>query len=77
MNFARRLVAKTPTRLQEELKRVYYRNKIKRGKFVTSEPEYGKLGTFVSDGDLVVDVGANVGHYALRLSELVLSLIHI
>jgi len=71
MGIAQRLVAWTPTRFQDELKRLYYGRQIRRGKFVTTEPEYEKLSAFVSDGDWVIDVGANVGHYTVKLSELV------
>ena len=35
------------------------------------EPEYGCLGDWIAEGDWVVDVGANVGHYTVRLSQLV------
>ena len=71
MNIAQRLVARTPIRFQEELKRLYFGRQIRRGKFVTTEPEYKGLNTLVSGGDWVIDVGANVGHYTVKLSELV------
>jgi FkbM family methyltransferase len=39
--------------------------------FETDEAEYGKLGQWVKPGDWVLDVGANVGHYSSKLSQLV------
>jgi FkbM family methyltransferase len=41
------------------------------GTFRSPEPEYAMLGKFVEPGDWIVDVGANVGHYSKRFSELV------
>jgi FkbM family methyltransferase len=42
-----------------------------RGKFTTAEPEFALLHEMVKAGDCVIDVGANVGHYTMRLSDLV------
>lgn len=74
MFLLKRIAAQLPANWQNELKRIYFRNQIKRGIFVTDEPEFALLPELVSSGDWVVDVGANVGHYAKRLSELVGSL---
>jgi len=41
------------------------------GHFETDEAEYAKLGQWVEPRDWVLDVGANVGHYSRKLSELV------
>ncbi|EQD36254.1 methyltransferase FkbM family, partial [mine drainage metagenome] len=57
--------------MQQHLKRLHFGRQIRAGRFVTSEPEYSRLGEWVTPGDWVLDVGANVGHYALRLAQLV------
>lgn len=67
----KRIVARLPERWQTELKRIHFARQIKRGTFVTDEPEYAMLDQFISDGDWVIDIGANVGHYTKRFSELV------
>lgn len=71
MTIAKRVAAKLPDRWQGELKRIHFGRQIRKGTFETSEPEYELLSEFVCPGDWVLDIGANVGHYAKRLSELV------
>lgn len=66
-----RLAAKLPETIQNELKRIHYRRLMRRNRFVSPEPEYRILPHIVKPGDWVIDVGANVGHYTKRLSELV------
>lgn len=61
----------TPVGFQEELKRIHFRRQIKKGTFITWEPEFNELNRFINEGDWVIDVGANIGHYTNRLSELV------
>ena len=67
----KRLAGRLPRSWQQGMKRVYFAGQIRRGTFRSDEMEYERLGDFVSPGDCVLDVGANVGHYTLRLSELV------
>lgn len=67
----RRLAAHLPVRWQQELKRRYFSRQIRANSFRTGEPEYDLLSSLVSAGDWVLDIGANVGHYTMRLSELV------
>lgn len=67
----KRIAALVPPLWQNELKRIHFRRQIRRDSFVTTEPEYAMLPTLVSAGDWVIDVGANVGHYTKRFSELV------
>lgn len=67
----KRIVSLTPRWFQSELKRVHYGRQIRKGTFITDEPEFDELSKFVNKGDWVIDVGANVGHYTLRLSDLV------
>lgn len=71
MMLLKRLAARLPDRWQFELKRFYYGRQISKGTFETTEPEYKLLSQLVGPGDWVIDIGANVGHYTKRLSELV------
>jgi FkbM family methyltransferase len=71
MNIIKRIIAMTPEGFQNELKRLYYGNQIKKGTFISPEPEFKELNKFVSKNDWVIDVGANIGHYTNKLSELV------
>ena len=65
------IASRLPSRWQAELKRIRYASQIRRGTFATDEPEFVRLPEWVRPGDWVLDVGANVGHYSKRLSELV------
>jgi FkbM family methyltransferase len=38
---------------------------------VTEEKEYALLDSFLRPGDWALDIGANVGHYTMRMSQLV------
>ncbi len=71
MKIFKRMAASLPALWQNELKRLHFRRQIRRGTFVTSEPEYAILPSLISEGDWVIDVGANIGHYTKRFSELV------
>jgi len=69
--FLKKLSSKLPKKYQQELKRLYFSWQIKKGVFVTDEKEFDVLQKWVGEGDWVIDVGANIGHYTKRLSELV------
>lgn len=71
MKLLKKIVALLPDRWQTELKRLYFGYQIKSDKFITKEPEYEILHTLINPGEWVIDVGANVGHYTMRFSELV------
>lgn len=74
MQYLKRLVAKLPASYQQELKRLYFARLIRRRKFqcaIENEGEFDRLHQWVKPGDWVLDIGANVGNYAARLSELV------
>ena len=53
------------------LRRRLYARQIRKGQFYTTEPEYARLAEWIREGDWVLDVGANIGHYSKRFSELV------
>ncbi|MDH3692116.1 MAG: FkbM family methyltransferase [Gammaproteobacteria bacterium] len=65
------VASRLPKRWQSELKRLQFGREIKKGRFRTDEKEFVILSTWVSTGDWVLDIGANIGHYTCRLSELV------
>ena len=67
----KRVASKLPQRYQQEFKRIYFGHQIKIGKFKADEKEFSMLGLWVEEGDWVLDMGANVGHYVFKLSELV------
>lgn len=71
MSLFKRIIALTPDRFQEELKRKYFKRQIRKGKFETDEREFAELDEFVNQGEWVIDIGANIGHYTIKLSELV------
>lgn len=71
MLLLKQLAARLPHHWQTELKRIHFRRQIKTGSFSTDEPEYEILHSLINPGDWVIDVGANVGHYTKRFSELV------
>lgn len=70
MSFLKRLSSMLPLRIQQKLKRLHFARQIHSGRFTTSEPEYAHLEEWVTSGDWVIDVGANVGHYTVQLSRL-------
>jgi FkbM family methyltransferase len=70
LTFLKRVIAALPLQWQQELKRRHYRRQIERGTFVTNEPEYAILDSLIVPGSLIVDVGANVGHYTKKFSDL-------
>lgn len=70
MNLSKWIAARLPDHWQAELKRLRYARQIRRNAFKTDEPEYEMLSRLVHPGDWILDVGANVGHYTKRFSEL-------
>lgn len=57
--------------MRQELRRIKCRMDMKAGKFRPLDPEFDLLPRYLKPGDWVLDIGANVGYYTLRLSELV------
>lgn len=71
INSLKRLAGKLPLTTQQYLKRTYFALQIRRGTFTTDEMEFQLLSDWISSGDWALDVGANIGHYSARLSNLV------
>ena len=67
----KRCAAKLPLSIQQELKQWFFRGQILTGKFNAGEPEWEILDKYVSKGDWVIDIGANIGHYTVKMSEIV------
>ena len=66
----KRIASALPSRWHHEIRRWHFLSAI-RGNFHAGEPEFDLLPSLVSAGDTVIDVGANVGHYAVGLSRIV------
>jgi len=64
------LAAQLPLRAQQILKRHLHGHQIRNKTFSGGEPEFERLAEWIRPGDWVIDLGANVGHYTHRMSEL-------
>lgn len=71
VNALKRIASLLPFSWQHEMRRVFFHRQIRRRSFFTDEKEYALLDTFLKPGDWVLDLGANVGHYTMRMSDLV------
>ncbi len=71
IRFIKRVSAFLPARLREKLQKIWHTLRWYSNQFVHYEPEFRLLDQWVSRGDWVLDVGANVGIFTARLSELV------
>jgi len=67
----KRLAALLPWRQQQTLKRLWWARAISRGRFSADEREFDRLDEWVKAGDWVLDIGANIGQYAAKLSKIV------
>jgi FkbM family methyltransferase len=67
----KRFVRHLPLRYQQALKRIYFAWQIRLGLFTADEREFFRLHGWLRMGDWVLDVGANVGQYSARFSEIV------
>ena len=67
----KRLASRLPFPVRQSLRAWKYRLQAAFGRFRSDEPEFQQLADWVRAGDWVLDVGANVGQYTLRLSEIV------
>lgn len=71
MTVLKRAAAHLPQRWQAELKRLHFARQIARDRFETHEAEFARLHELIAPGDWVIDVGANIGQYTKRMSDLV------
>ena len=71
MKILKKIVSKLPDNINLELKRFYHRLQLKLNNFTTEEEEYELIGSFLEEGDWVIDIGANVGHYTKKMSDIV------
>lgn len=67
----KRVASFLPESFQIELRRLNHRRQISKGLFDSDEAEYGILDKLVSPGDWCLDIGANVGFYTKRMSDIV------
>ena len=65
------IAARLPLRIQQELKRLFFAYQIRSNRFLTDEKEFAIVDRLISPGDWVLDIGANIGQYTKRFSELV------
>ena len=70
MDLLKRLAAHLPADWQWNMRRRRYARQIRNNTFRTLEPEYDRLANWLHPGDWVIDIGANIGHYTKRMSEL-------
>ena len=54
----KRLANQLPAHLQQELKRLHFARKLRRGTFVTEEPEFARLSDWLREGDWVLVKGS-------------------
>lgn len=71
INIIQSLAAHLPVQWQLAMKRLRFVWKIRTGRFVTNEPEFRWIEQVVHSGDSIIDVGASVGVYTRKFSELV------
>lgn len=57
--------------MHDAVSKWYFFRQIQSGRFKSIEAEWERLSTWLKPGDWCIDVGANVGRYSLRMSELV------
>lgn len=71
INALKRVAAMLPFSWQHGMRQVFFHRQIRQRRFFTDEKEFALLDTLLRPGDWVLDLGANVGHYTLRMSDLV------
>jgi FkbM family methyltransferase len=67
----RRLASILPRDFQDDCRRLRFGWRARHDHFSPNEPEADILDSVVASGDWVLDIGANVGQYALLLSKIV------
>jgi FkbM family methyltransferase len=70
-SWLKRAAWRTPQFVQHSLRKYHFIWQAARGKLASGEQEHALLHTLLAPGDWAIDVGANVGLYTLRMSQLV------
>jgi len=70
-NYLSIVIRKLPFKYQTFISSWFFLYQFKRNKFVSSEVEWSELTSHLKKGDFCIDIGANVGRYALRMAEIV------
>jgi FkbM family methyltransferase len=71
LHLFKRVASFLPSWWQFALRRCWYTWQFRLGLFQSPEPEFHKLAEWVSEGDCVLDIGANLGVFTAALSQLV------
>lgn len=69
--FLKRVAGSLPFAWQQRMMRAWYRRQIETEQFHLADYEMAALRKLLRPGDWVLDIGANVGHYAVACSRLV------
>lgn len=64
----KKIAAKLPAALQQEMRRWHSARLIRKGRFVPDEPEMRVISERVQPGDWLIDIGANIGYYTCHMS---------
>ena len=67
----RKLASKLSIKRQQTLKRLYFGRQISKEGFISGEPEFSRVCEWIETGDWVLDIGANIGHYTKKFSDIV------
>jgi len=67
----KRLAVLLPNSWQYELHRHHFQREIRLGCSCTDEKEYALQNTLLGVGERALNIGAIVGHYTMRMAELV------
>lgn len=68
----KRVAARLPRELKQKIRKAHLHRQFRRTTDADEpEPEYHELPRWIRPGDGVIDVGANIGQYTRKLSELV------
>jgi FkbM family methyltransferase len=70
-SIAKRFASVLPRSAREAVQRTWYTYRIKTGDFKHDEPEFARLREWIAPGDLVLDIGANLGIYTAEMSRIV------